>query len=1166
MMIALLVASLVSAPHFSTVSEIRQSLWNDMRERLRAESEDLKGKGISIEAGHNALVGGVDKLCDFATNIVFNPADFSLKVGADIKSWGRGGIASIHVGGSMEIGKNVETAAGHFSISDTIQGIASTFSYNRANEEESLSVEGKDNFLVGKVMFGDPKKGPAEFGIDFEGVKLMINPYVMAKYVSEHRQELVEHVESGLGDYADPAERAAAAAAAKVQSDLGIGGISVRLNLQDLAYALNDSPTPPPAFAETRIAASLKNMAAGAATDFGELNHIDGLVLDGDHGDVVLLGSHDPDLPRIPVEVAAALARSVYVNGTAPFISIDLDHYDLSKPQTSRIGGVPQELRSSELIRRMLHADYEMKRFSLGLDDVQGIRSLKSLLKEHPEHGKFIKHRLWISPRPLTYGDVRIGKRGRNSVIAFESSPIVSTAFDKGVSVTGPTASGDTSAGVPEPEIVAGDLTSQYAAIERQFPEAMFGEVRQIIELATAMSILREQTLPTQCADSVHRFAAITVPSVEVPSEFDLRKIEYPDGFIVGGIALTPVTSPPEPSAQLGRWLDQVHNGGSPEALPPIIDDLSTQLPMPPSELAKRLCQFANDSMKGKKYDDAIGFAATAAKLAPGDAAPPMILAAAFLQKGDMAAMLKATDQAIRLDPDNANCHLLRAVALTVPIETDRFVREHKGIGLPPAALEARCNDANAEIDRLLALQSTSGTPYLLKAIIEDAKGDLDSAITLASKALDAAPDDPEALYFRAQEQVKANRLPEALADANAYLIVVPTNAEAHAFRAKLRAGAGDYDRAADDYRLAAECDPTVAGYHFLLAKTLLKSTVAPGFYASESIKEAEKAIELAPTFYEAFQVKAEAEELESLDQAAIDDYREACKAPLQDDERSRIQARIDADFARMGYTDQVVGGGDPSFDGSPAGVFLVKTSDRFQIHKDHTELHGDYTIRNSGPEKVVTVRFPEFKVGAVGWPNPDRSEFASWAAQLEGKPLQSNLHRAFQAGLYFHSVRVSLPANSTVHLSQAYVLSASRLTVNLSRMEPLYMGLILGQCVTFSMNYDLWRSAGDAEISFEFAPDCRLRPNPVPVRILETKDDGSVRLGVEPTVVTMGNSFVYGAPVAPLVNGRVIVFRKPEHGTTALNGFSFFYVSSRSNYDMKQIPRNPRMLHLRSR
>ena len=764
-----LLCALVIAP--STYPEplsatARQEMWETAKDKYLGVSEKLKALGVSVELAKEDILHGrspVDSL--LSVNCILT-GENTMKVEIETHSGGGEGVADVKFGGAFEWGKEIQSIAGHMAISGADNGIASEYSYNRVNGESKIELEGNRSIWDAKVQMGDAKAGPVAAGVKLGPLKVLVDPYVMIKEVIREAPEMVEAVKEK------------------------IGGVSTRVNLTNLIYALKNSNEPPPNFAANRLVVSISGLSqaikTGQASTLGDLRHIDGVLVDSAKGDVLLYGTADSSAPPIPTDVVVAMARVTFVNRTDAYISIDPDWAHPSATMHARVGGVPDELTKTELVRRMLAADYQMKTFILGTHPILGVPNMIDQFSEHPERAASLGQRFWITPRPLSPGDVRIGVMGDKTLYQFESRPIVRTnaAFADEI----PVGTGIGSAS-PESELAAAGLTDHFADAEKQFPESGFGELRQILELSTLFTLLRTVNLPETCASSIRKLADLQVAVAEVPNDF--KPLEIVVGKpgthqwrLSGGVRAAPDLSCPMSDSESVATAGSIHNptNGWFTASSPVLDPIEAPSSLSHEALSVQLIALAQTALQKNEAEEAIKLAQLAVKLSPMSLDARLMLTRASVIGGHWDAVERAASAVLEMDPNSFDGHLYKAFAI---FEQGGKTKAYLDAVVNGTIREA-CRPVYVEIEAALKANPNRGVTFYLCSLIDNLALDPKAAIVDLSAALEVQPDYEMALRDRAIRYKEVGDLAHAMQDANLFLATRPGDVKMKALKAEL--------------------------------------------------------------------------------------------------------------------------------------------------------------------------------------------------------------------------------------------------------------------------------------------------------------------------------------------------------------------------------------------
>jgi tetratricopeptide (TPR) repeat protein len=380
-----------------------------------------------------------------------------------------------------------------------------------------------------------------------------------------------------------------------------------------------------------------------SAADLG-LTRVRGYVATKD-GALSLVGEVEPGRPAIPRDDLVVAVRSILLEGTSPYVSLDPDPDDFAGAQKARVGGVPKALEKSAFVRTMLEADYLMKRLDLGAlkVSVPGYRSTVDLLETWPDPPGDLMSRLWLVPEVAPVGDLYDHEDARGRVTLFRSRIRVMTETLKraGSTLVG--------AGVSHPmaDAAASSLTAHLPALAR-LPECeAFRRLEQVFDVAKLCAVWRDRKVdhPT-----IRKLAAIEPAVVEIPRQ-------YP------GIGPVPVRG--------GRY--SLSGGASgrarlnervPHALPALgallsagetAVELPATLPLDGSELqhvdAELLANAAFEELSHGKYEEAVSRLDRALKEDPELDLARAYRALARFALGDLEPALQDVDAAVARNP-----------------------------------------------------------------------------------------------------------------------------------------------------------------------------------------------------------------------------------------------------------------------------------------------------------------------------------------------------------------------------------------------------------------------------------------------------------------------------------------------------------------------------------
>jgi tetratricopeptide (TPR) repeat protein len=196
--------------------------------------------------------------------------------------------------------------------------------------------------------------------------------------------------------------------------------------------------------------------------------------------------------------------------------------------------------------------------------------------------------------------------------------------------------------------------------------------------------------------------------------------------------------------------------------------------------------------------------------------------------QGDLEGALSDYDQAIALDPQNAQAFYRRAVARQTKGDWDGALADYN------ALLVIKPDDANAfsnrgfvrqtrgDLDGALAdyTEALAHDPKIAVAyynigLIKVRRGDVDGGIEAYNRALDINPSLTRAYYNRGKAKSAEGNLEGAIADYTQALNLDPGIATAYLERGVARQGKGDFDGALGDYSQALEHDSNMAQAYY---------------------------------------------------------------------------------------------------------------------------------------------------------------------------------------------------------------------------------------------------------------------------------------------------------------------------------------------------------------
>jgi tetratricopeptide (TPR) repeat protein len=502
----LLAVAIVPSPSDSAFRSRALQEWPAAMEKLKAVGETYKKWGITFKVkdqkewlaenaplpGRFTVSGSIDS--DSSLHL-----DIKTHVGEKhALSFETTGKFSVDAEGVASKG-SISTYVGGHGIGGTIEGSRAEGYKMEAGVEESI-------YSVG-VRFGKSDQGPLVFGLNFGPLTVEVDPTKYVKRMIDVGPEIVK------------------------KAGEKIGGVTMQVDADAMAYALASASEPPPDFLSGRKLVSLKSLI-GKDDPLGDLNEIEGALVDSENHDIFLVGEHDPATPIIPVERVATVERTVYEQGEYPAISIDRQMAEPDKPHRGRIDHTPDDLRKSSLIGTMFAADYAMKQLTLGVHKIEGFKCISDIILERKV--SIVPTRFWIHPAPLKPGDIEVSESGGRRLYTVSTEPVVLTASDISRSESEQFSKEEEAKSDDVSEQEARELTVKFREIEKAWPESQFSEARHDIQLTNLFSVLRAQETEPWATKLLHDFGSRAIPEQEFPLEFPALAGE---SFVLDGMA-----------------------------------------------------------------------------------------------------------------------------------------------------------------------------------------------------------------------------------------------------------------------------------------------------------------------------------------------------------------------------------------------------------------------------------------------------------------------------------------------------------------------------------------------------------------------------------------------------------------------------------------------------
>jgi tetratricopeptide (TPR) repeat protein len=161
-----------------------------------------------------------------------------------------------------------------------------------------------------------------------------------------------------------------------------------------------------------------------------------------------------------------------------------------------------------------------------------------------------------------------------------------------------------------------------------------------------------------------------------------------------------------------------------------------------------------------------------------------------YSQKHQLDPAIRDLDQAIQLDPSDAQALNSRGFALYEKGQHDRAIQDlNRAIALEPSLTIALVNRGNAY----------------------RAKGQSDRAIKDYDQVIEDLPQEGIGYFYRGRAYLDQRNPDRAIKDLDRAITLAPKNFGAFHYRGQAYADKGDYDRAIQDYDAALKFNPTLA-------------------------------------------------------------------------------------------------------------------------------------------------------------------------------------------------------------------------------------------------------------------------------------------------------------------------------------------------------------------
>jgi tetratricopeptide (TPR) repeat protein len=811
MPVAFLIALALSESHL-------RADWSAVTERMRSVAQTYKKWGISfeVEGGKEFEAGSALVPGKLEVTGTFTSEDaLELKIATQV---GEKHAMAFEFGGTYKIeadGTTREGQAGFF-----LEGAGISGKYESvANEAPKIEGAVEEALLKFGIQFGKSDEGPFAFEVKLGKFVVKIDP---TKYATRLRLMGPEMVK---------------------KAGEKIGGVTLEVDADAMAYALAGAPIAPPDFLKNRLAISLKNFKG---SDLGDLNDLEGVLVDDTTKDLLLVGVHNPDLPAIPAERVATVVRTVFEAGLHPFISIDPQGSDFTKPNVARIGGIPEDLQRSSLIQTMLEADYAMKQITIGTHALNEVPALSAVIQKY--NSPIVPSRFWINPAPLRMGDIELSKKDLRRYYAVHTSPVVLTeplqpASEGSNPLNSALGEAISQASEQINEEEAGLLTQNFYSIAKSWPDSHFGEAEQALELTNIFTLLSQSERQPWTSDLLHKFGSVVIPKFDVPSSFPALKgaefeVSGQTTHVEGGMT-TQVEMP-----ILVSGADSITDAGL-DARDGTLD-LGVRVPRASEpaaldrlDVALRAYSEAKDALRRKDYEAARDHAKVALSMAPGSEIIVCTLLDALdnLSKDDRTEFESTLVQAMNAHPNSWRLLLFDAQRMAGYTAKGFLLSQEK---------EGLLSQAINDLKRVSKLMPDLGLPYALQAKYEHQLSRDVEALKDWNEALNQEPLNPGFYYGRAGLLASQGNLTEAKKDLDQALSLNPKSVLLLTASAEVKHRLRLLPEAIADLRIAVGLAPTNWEVYAQLGKLLFESGDDAG-----TIEAMTQGLLLTPTDFE---------------------------------------------------------------------------------------------------------------------------------------------------------------------------------------------------------------------------------------------------------------------------------------------------------------------------
>jgi len=775
MLLALLAALVLGGPPASD--------WPATAEKLKSVAENYKSWGVSFRLDGDSEFGSLNTPIPQHTDItgsIQTPDSLTLDVQANI---GEKQALAVHLSAAFKLDAQRNAVEGSGALYAEGRGLIGKFKYDRftgvvcdAGIEQTLYALG--------IKLGEGESGPAELGLKLGALCIDIDPTTWARKYVEMAPTLTK---SG-------AEK--------------IGGVSIEADTDALVSAVTDSPIPPLKYLTSRLAVSIKAALAAGAKDIGSLNSVEGVLVDAAHGDLILVGRHDADIPPIPMEMVASLARAVYVQGRHPWVTIDPQAGNFAAPYRARVGGVGPELEKSLLIDIMLTADYAMKQLVMGSHKTEGVPDMMELTGD-PEPAQPAQWRCWITPAPPAPGSIRISAVTGGRYYHYAVQPLIRVEAEQNTDA-GPSGvetllsslkSGEPTAAVRAKRIAL-SYSQNYTMVERSWPDSSFGRARQVLQLSGIFSLLKLNEKDPWQAVLMASLAGLQVSKRDIRTSFpglQSRAVPFGDGVLsVEGGMNTDVGLPAPATGYEKLSRDSIHWNAWHGTLAPPEPAVYDPRSISPLAGADEALRDGLRALSGNEYEAAVASARVALGLRPQwDDAEALLVSA--LNSTQNAQAFAELDQAMKTTPSSWKLLTMKALL---------------------QGAQGSWSDLQNTATQLIALRPQMAQAYALRA-----RGLYRSGVTTCLQdwytAIRMAPESSDYRLGRAAFYVWQKQDVLALADIDAAIKISPLQSQNYLVKGELLLRLNRNSEAAAALKSAVKLAPTDSLTNDILGRAL---------------------------------------------------------------------------------------------------------------------------------------------------------------------------------------------------------------------------------------------------------------------------------------------------------------------------------------------------------